>query len=195
MSIRARPVRLKVPEILLAFRPEQTNGAFLSYRGMKSEPSGPFPDMSNAKPISRQSQDPTNGPMGVANKRTPWPGRAWSPPGAAPKDTLATHGGGLLQTFGLDFRVAMLAVLVDVMAFSADVVSAGLLYPVEIGAALVLGVVTYKIQRAWYGDDGDSAVIKALVVALITAIPVPILPFLAGPAGLLGILRARRGKA
>lgn len=151
--------------------------------------------MSNPKPISRQPQDPTKAPMGVENKRTPWSGGRWAPPGAAPKDTLATQRGGLLQTFGLDVRVAALAALVDVMAFSADVVSAGLLYPVEIGAALVLGVVTYKIQRAWYGDDRDSAVIKALVVALITAIPVPILPFLAGPAGLLGILRAMRGKA
>ncbi len=131
--------------------------------------------------------------MGGANKRAPWPGGTWAPPGAAPASTLATHGGGLVQTFGLDFRVAMLAVIVDVMAFSADVVSAGLLYPIEIVSALILGVITYKIQRAWYGDDRDSAVIKALVIALVTAIPVPISPLLAGPAGILGILRAMRG--
>ena len=48
------------------------------------------------------------------------------------------HRGGLLQTLGLDYRAAILAVLVDFLAFSSDIVSMGLLYPVELGGAAVL---------------------------------------------------------
>lgn len=98
--------------------------------------------------------------------------------------------GGLIQTFGLDYRVAILALLVDFIAFSGDIVSAGLLYPVELGGAVVLAFVTYKIQRSWYGDDRDSALIKAAIVGLLTAIPVPISWIVVGPGGLLGLVRA-----
>jgi len=104
------------------------------------------------------------------------------------------HKGGIIQTFGLDVRVAMLAVLVDVLAFSGDVISAGLLYPVELISAVILAVITYKIQKHWYGDDHHSALIKALLIGLITAIPVPISPLFTGPAGLLGLVRALVGK-
>ena len=55
---------------------------------------------------------------------------------------------------------------------------------------MVLSFVTYKIQRAWYGDDRDSALIKAAVVGLLTAIPVPITWLVAGPGGFIGLLHA-----
>ncbi len=115
-------------------------------------------------------------------------------PFPAPNQVVAKPRRDILQTFGLDFRVAILTLLVDAMAFSGDIVSAGLLYPVEIGAAAVLGVTTYKIQKSWYGDDHDGALIKALVIALVTAIPVPIAPIVAGGAGVLGVARAVMGK-
>ena len=96
--------------------------------------------------------------------------------------------------FGLDPRVALLTVLVDLMANSATIVSAGLLYEVELGAAVVLTLIAYKAQRAWYGDDRDSALIKALVVGLLTAIPVPIAPLFGLPGGAIGLLRLLRSK-
>jgi hypothetical protein len=98
-------------------------------------------------------------------------------------------GRGLLGTFGLDPRVALITVMADLMANSATIVSAGLLYEVELGAAVVLAVIAYKAQRAWYGDGHDSALIKALIVGLLTAIPVPITPLFAVPGGVLGALR------
>jgi hypothetical protein len=100
--------------------------------------------------------------------------------------------GGFIQTFGLDVRVAALAVLVDFLAFSGDIVSLGALYVVELGAAIVLAYITYKIQRSWYGDGHDSALIKALVIGLLTAIPVPITAIVAGPGGLIGLLQLIR---
>jgi hypothetical protein len=113
-----------------------------------------------------------------------------SPASAAPRSPR-----GFAASFGLDPRVALLTVLVDLMANSATVVSAGLLYEVELGAAVVLTVIAYKAQRAWYGDDRDSALIKALVVGLLTAIPVPISPLFALPGGAVGLLQALRRKA
>ncbi len=112
-----------------------------------------------------------------------------SPPSARP---LATRG--FAASFGLDPRVALLTVLVDLMANSATIVSAGLLYEVELGAAVALTFIAFKAQRAWYGDDRDSALIKALVVGLLTAIPVPISPLFALPGGAIGLLRLLRSR-
>ncbi|HMK87195.1 MAG TPA: hypothetical protein VK437_14640 [Steroidobacteraceae bacterium] len=100
---------------------------------------------------------------------------------------------GFVQAFGLDPRAALLTLMVDLMANSATIVSAGILYEVELGAAVVLGYIVYRIQKAWYGDDHDSALIKALTIALLTAIPAPITALLAVPGGALGLLGRSRG--
>jgi uncharacterized membrane protein YvlD (DUF360 family) len=47
--------------------------------------------------------------------------------------------------------------------------------------------VVYKAQINWYGDDPESAKIKAMVIGLLTAIPTPIPELLYLPAGLLGV--------
>jgi hypothetical protein len=41
----------------------------------------------------------------------------------------------------------------------------------------------------WYGDDRESALIKALILAFLTAIPVPLPAFLSVPAGIMGLFR------
>jgi len=81
-------------------------------------------------------------------------------------------------------------VLVDLLVFSGDTLSLETLLPLGIGIAGVLGFIIYRIQRHSYGDDHDAALTKALIVALVTAIPVPITPFFAIPSGLLGIVGA-----
>lgn len=95
---------------------------------------------------------------------------------------------GFTQLFGLDIRVAILAVLVDFLAFGGSIATLGALYVVELGAGIALIFITYKIQRAWYGDDHDSALIKGLVIGLITAIPAPITWIVAGPGGVIGLI-------
>jgi hypothetical protein len=104
------------------------------------------------------------------------------PPQAVPRH-------GFLQTFGLDVRVAALAILVDNMVFGTTLFSLGTLYAIEAVAGFVLGYITYKIQRHWYGDGHDSALIKGLIVGLLTAIPVPLTSSIpVGSAGFLGLL-------
>lgn len=101
---------------------------------------------------------------------------------------------GLAQTFGLDIRAAILAVIVDLMVFGGEVVSFEALLPLGICVAGVLGFITYKMQRKWHQDDHDSALIKALIIGLLTAIPVPLTPIIAVPGGVLGIVSSFRRK-
>jgi hypothetical protein len=100
----------------------------------------------------------------------------------------------LTQLFGLDIRAAMLTLIVDVMVFGGDVATLGALIPFAAAVGAVLGFIVYKIQRKHYADDHDSALIKALIVGLLTAIPVPLGPVFAVPSGLVGIVNTVRRK-
>ncbi len=109
------------------------------------------------------------------------------------QDMTSPQGGatrGLAQVFGLSPQAAFLAVLVDMLVFTGDTLSLETLLPLGIGIAAVLGLIVYRIQRHSYNDDHNTALTKALIVGLLTAIPVPITPFFAIPGGLLGIVRA-----
>jgi hypothetical protein len=103
-----------------------------------------------------------------------------------------TRSRGLTATFGLDPRVAVLTVIVDTMVFGGDAITLGALIPIGIVVGIMLACIVYKIQMKWYGDDHDSALIKALIIGLLTAIPAPLGPFFAIPGGLLGIVKAIR---
>jgi hypothetical protein len=105
-----------------------------------------------------------------------------------------TASRGLVQMFGLDPRAATLTVLVDLMVFGGDTISLETLVPLGMCVAVALGFIVYKAQRKWYGDDRESALIKAAMIALLTAIPAPLTPLIAIPAGALGIIKAIRHK-
>lgn len=97
--------------------------------------------------------------------------------------------------FGLDPRVAFLTLIIDMMLNAGDLVSMGLLLPVSIIAGVVLAFVTYRAQINWYGDDKESAAIKAAVIGLLTAIPTPLPEILYIPAGIIGLFRGFWRKA
>ena len=107
---------------------------------------------------------------------------------------LHQHHGGFVQHFGLDPRIALLTVIVDSMLFGGQVLTLGSTMMLSIPAAIALGVITYKAQRHWYGDDRDSALIKALITGLLTAIPTSLPGFLTIPSGIVGLLHFFPGK-
>jgi hypothetical protein len=80
--------------------------------------------------------------------------------------------------------------VVDSMVFGGDAFSLGLLIPLGIGVGVVLAFIVYRIQINWYGDEPDSALIKAMVAGLLTAIPAPLGPLFAIPGGVLGLVNA-----
>jgi len=102
------------------------------------------------------------------------------------------------QIFGIDPRIAFLAFVVDLMLFGTAAATMGItlpvLIPLAICAGVVLGKITYKAQMKWFGDDHDSAMIKAGIVGLLTAIPVGIPAIVWVPSGLLGLLHNARQK-
>jgi hypothetical protein len=99
---------------------------------------------------------------------------------------------GFAQVFGLDPRVAALTFIVDAMVFGGTVASGGLLLPVAVGAGCILGFISYRAQRRWYGDDADAALIKGCIIGLLTAIPTPLPAVLYVPSAILGALHLVR---
>ena len=93
------------------------------------------------------------------------------------------------QLFGLDPRIAILTLIVDMMLNAGDLVTMGMLLPVSIMAGAVLGYIVYKAQINWYGDAKESAKIKALILGLLTAISTPLPELLYIPAGIVGLDR------
>ncbi len=106
----------------------------------------------------------------------------------------ATAARGFAQIFGLDPRIAALTLVVDFMLFGGEFVTAGLIWPFSVAAGLVLGLIAYKAQRRWYGDDREAALIKGLILGLLTAIPTPIPAFLYIPSGIVGLVHNFRRK-
>jgi len=81
------------------------------------------------------------------------------------------------------------------MLFGGNLLTLGLLLPVSVGAGLVLGFITFRAQRRWYGDDTDAALIKAAIVGLLTAIPTPLPAALYLPSGIVGLITRLRSRA
>jgi hypothetical protein len=102
------------------------------------------------------------------------------------------HSRGFTQLFGLDPRIAFLMFVVDLMLFSGAVFTLGLLIPIAVVAGMVLGFITYRAQIKWYGDDRETALIKGVIVGLLTAIPTPLPAVVYVPSGILGLIHMAR---
>ena len=110
---------------------------------------------------------------------------------------------GFAQAFGLHPAIALLTIAVDLMLFGKDgilyaifglptgglSIALALLISAPVGAAL--GFIAYFAQKHWYGDDRTSALIKAGMVAFLTAIPTSIPGIIYGSLGLVGIFRRK----
>lgn len=111
---------------------------------------------------------------------------------AAAEEPAVSRGFG--QMFGIDPRIAVVMFVLDAMLNAGEIASMGLLVPVSLVAGVVLGYVTYRAQRKWYGDDKESAKIKAMIVGLLTAIPTPLPEILYLPFGIVGLFHNLRRK-
>jgi hypothetical protein len=90
--------------------------------------------------------------------------------------------------------MTLLTLSVDAMLFGGEAISLGTSFAISLAAAVVLGFITYRAQMRWYGDDSESAAIKAVILAFLTAIPTPLPAFLYVPAGLVGLVHTLRRK-
>jgi hypothetical protein len=80
------------------------------------------------------------------------------------------------------------------MLFGGELTTMGALIPLGFGVAVVLGVMTFICQRRMYGDDESEALVKALAVGLLTAIPTGLPSFLTVPSAVVGLVQTIRRK-
>jgi hypothetical protein len=97
---------------------------------------------------------------------------------------------GVAQTFGLHPAMAFLTVVVNTMAFATGVIIPGA-WLASIPVGMVIALIVYMGQMKWYDDDHESAIIKALIVGFLTAIPTSLPGYLTIPAGVIGIFRKK----
>lgn len=93
------------------------------------------------------------------------------------------------QAFGLHPLVAFAVVAVDIMLFGGEASTGGVAWIVSIGVALALAIPAALLQRYAYKDDWGTAIGKAGVLALLTAIPTPLPAILPAVAGVMGMIR------
>jgi len=96
------------------------------------------------------------------------------------------------QMFGLHPAMAALTLIVDMMLFGGEVVTMGAILPLSCAAGGVLAIIAFLAQRKWYGDDAQSALIKALCLGFITALPSALPAVIYVPSGLVGLVHNLR---
>jgi hypothetical protein len=111
---------------------------------------------------------------------------------AATPHYIAARGFG--QMFGLHPIPAILTLAVDAMLFGGTIVSGGAIWPLALGVAAVLGFVTYRAQMRFYNDDSEAAMIKAVSISLLSAIPTSLPGFLTVPSAVVGVVHTLRRK-
>jgi hypothetical protein len=101
---------------------------------------------------------------------------------------------GVCQAYGLHPISGITTLTANAMLFGGMILSMGALLPMALIVAVVLAYLTYRCQRSMYGDTHDAALVKALAVGLITAIPVGLPAFLTVPSTVVGIVHTLRRK-
>jgi hypothetical protein len=101
---------------------------------------------------------------------------------------------GFGQIFGIHPAMAFLTLIVDMMLFGGEVGTLGASLPISFAGGIVLAFITFRAQKKWYGDDTESAFIKALILGFLTALPTALPSVIYVPAGVVGLVHNLRRK-
>lgn len=115
----------------------------------------------------------------------------FSPPNS---DSHHATARGLAQILGIHPLPAILTLGADAMLFGGTIATGGAIWPLALIVAAVLGFITYRAQMRFYGDDSEAAMIKAVSVSLLTAIPTSLPGFLTLPSAVVGVVHTLRSK-
>lgn len=99
---------------------------------------------------------------------------------------------GFAQIFGLHPAMALLTVVVNTMVFTTGVFTMGVGWGMSIPVGIAIAIIVYMGQKKWYDDDHESALIKALIVGFLTAIPTSLPGYLTIPSGVIGLFHGKR---
>jgi hypothetical protein len=137
---------------------------------------------------TKYSTDKTDAPVGASSwerPQEPFP----------PINDTSHHAAArsLVQMFSLYPLLAFFIILVDAMVSAVDVATLGITAPaLWLIASLFSGAVVFMGQKKWGGDDQESAIIKALIVGFLVALPTPFPAFLTVPSAVMGVVQTLR---
>jgi hypothetical protein len=80
----------------------------------------------------------------------------------------------VLEQFGFHPTVAGFTILIDLVVFGGTIVTVGFGWFFFVILAFALGFIAYNGQKNWYGDNHSDSLTKAVMVAVLTGIPLPI---------------------
>ncbi len=92
------------------------------------------------------------------------------------------------ETYGLHPFVALSLFAIDQMLFAGELASGFLLTIVSIYVGMFLVIPVTLIQRNAYKDDAGTALAKALLCCLLTAIPTSLPSVFTGAWGIAGVV-------
>lgn len=98
----------------------------------------------------------------------------------------------LITEFGFHPKVAAFTVLIDLVVFSGTVLTVGFGWFFFVILAVALGYIAYNGQKNWYGDNDADAKTKAVMVAVLTGIPLPIGTALMAYKGITGKIKGHK---
>ena len=139
-----------------------------------------------------QTYAPARQPVGVSEPQSLPRDLRFKPAGSG----TAPHKGGFSfgAVFAIDTKIILFAAIFDLLTFSGYIPSAGMTYIIELIGAVVIGRITYTTQKNKHFDNHDEALNKALMLGLLTAIPVPVATILLGPVAAARMLGFGKSK-
>lgn len=95
---------------------------------------------------------------------------------------------GFVNRLGIDPLAAVALIAADFMLFGVEASTAGLGIVLTIPIGILLGLASMLLQRYRYADCWSVSVAKGIILAILTAIPTPIMSAVIGAAGIMGRL-------
>jgi len=90
------------------------------------------------------------------------------------------------QAMGLHPLVGFGMVAIDLILFVGAVITLGASTLIAIPVALLLVIPCTLVQKYWFNDNLEAAIVKGVAVGLLTAIPTPLPSIVTLVGGLLG---------
>lgn len=101
---------------------------------------------------------------------------------------------GFAQIFGIHPATALLLSATNIVLDAVGWVTFGAAFALDLPILPVVGTIAYLLQLNWYRERNPTAILKALVLMCLTAIPLPMAAVFI-PAGILGLFHLRNLKA
>ena len=92
------------------------------------------------------------------------------------------------QWLGVDPKTALLTFIVSIVLHLPDVARTGFQIPIALAGGAAMGFAAYRAQIGWYQDEHPVALVKGVILGVLTALPTAIPAVFYMTAGALGLI-------